>query len=171
MNNKVCGPAADFTLVKDDGTRVVISYDLQTEEGKELATWRELYFPKKQYGTKPSFEVVKAAIIADINENVKANIIGGFVWNEIPVWLSEENQMNFSQAVVPVTFKIGEQQDGTPIYHTFETAEDMKAFSDACTQWKQQCLTDGWQKKDAIDWTAYEQALNPTATKKSTKKK
>lgn len=76
------------------------------------------------------------------------------------MWLSEENQMNFSQAVVPATFKIGEQEDGTPIYHTFETAEDMKAFNDACIVWKQQCLAAGYQEKDGIDWSQYGQEEN-----------
>ena len=159
MNNKVCGPATDFTLVKEEGTRTVISYNLKEEEGKELAIWHELYFPKKQ--GKPSFEQAKDAIIADINERVKAKIIGGFVWGEKPVWLSEENQMNFSQAVTPVTLKIGEQEDGTPVYETFETKTALKNFNEACIQWKQQCLSEGWAEKDGIDWAPYAEALQP----------
>ena len=98
MNNKVCGPAADFSLVREDGTRTVVSYDLMTEAGKELAEWRELYFPKKN--GKPSFDAAKAAIIADINAQTDEKILSGFVWNEMPVWLSSENQFNFKAAYV-----------------------------------------------------------------------
>ena len=159
MNNKYCGNVSDYAPVSEDQSRVVIMYGLNVKEDGESAEWRQLDFYKKQ--GKPSFEQVKAAIIADINARVKEKIIGGFVWNDKPVWLSEENQLNFSQAVVPVTLKIGEEEDGTPIYHQFDTAEDLKAFSDACNAWKQQCLTAGYAEKDSIDWAPYE-ALFPT---------
>lgn len=69
--------------------------------------------------------------------------------------------MNFAQAVVPITLKIGEEADGTPIYETFETKTALKSFFEACIQWKQECLTAGWNEKDAMDWQDYENALNP----------
>ena len=158
MNNKYCGNVSDFAPVSEDQSRVVVMYGLNPTEG-EMAEWYQLDFYRKQ--GKPTFEQAKAAIIADINERVKAKIIGGFVWNDKPVWLSEENQMNFAQAVVPATFKIGEQADGTPIYQEFATKTELKNFVEACVAHKQQCLTDGWAEKDGIDWTPYEQALNP----------
>ena len=77
------------------------------------------------------------------------------------MWLSIENQLNFSQATAPVTLKIGEQEDGTPVYHTFETQQDIADFCTACTQWTQQQRESGWQEKDGIDWASYE-ALFPT---------
>ena len=152
------GTLADFSLIREDGSRIVIGYELK-EVGNDLYEWFEVYLYKKQT-SQVNFEMVKRAIIADINERVKANIIGGFVWNEKPVWLSEENQMNFAQGVIPVTFKIGEQADGTPIYQEFATKTELKNFVEACVAWKQQCLTDGWAEKDGIDWAPYE-ALFP----------
>ena len=156
-NNKYCGNVSDYAPVSEDQSRVVIMYGLK-EDG-DNAEWYQLDFYKKQ--GKPTFEAAKAAIIADINEKVKDKIIGGFVWNDKPVWLSEENQMNFAQGVVPVTFKIGEQADGTPIYQEFTTKADLKAFNEAWNAWKMQCLTDGWTEKDGIDWTPYAEALAP----------
>lgn len=155
--NKITGKKSDFMPVRDDGSRIAVCYGL-THLDEELYEWYELYFYKKQY-TQVSFADIKNAILADINAHVKEKIVSGFVWNDNPVWLSEENQLNFSQAVVPATFKIGESEEGTPIYHTFETQEEMKIFSDACSAWKQQCLSEGWQEKDSIDWEAYKQAL------------
>ena len=72
--------------------------------------------------------------------------------------------MNFAQAVVPATFKIGEEADGTPIYQEFATKTELKNFVEACVAWKQQCLSDGWAEKDAMDWTPYEEALQPVTT-------
>ena len=161
VNNKYCGTVADFQPVSEDQSRMVVMYGLTPTTG-DMAEWYQLSFYKKQ--GRPSFEQVKAAIIADINERVKANIIGGFVWNNKPVWLSEENQMNFAQAVVPATFKIGEDANGDPIYQEFNTKTELKAFVEACVQWKQQCLSDGWAEKDGMDWTPYAEALQPVTT-------
>lgn len=158
MTNKMCGVSADFALVKQDRGRTIVGYELQRPQGSELYNWFEVYFYRKQ-GDMPSLEQVKAAIEADINEQVKAKIIGGFVWNDHPVWLSEENQMNFAQAVCPVTLKVGEQEDGTPIYETFETQQEVQDFTAACVQWKQDCLAAGWRRKDAIDWQEYADAI------------
>lgn len=162
---KVNGLKTDFAPMRTDGTQIVICYGLKQVEG-ELYEWHEIYLPKTQNATL-SLDIVKTAILNDINSRVKTAIISGFVWNEKPVWLSEENQLNFSQAVVPATLKIGEQEDGTPIYETFETKTTLKAFNDACSLWRQQCLSEGYTEKDAIDWTPYE-ALFPQQTKTET---
>ena len=152
--SKVYGLIESYAPVRETYSQVVISYSMTPESDNVHATWHEVYFCKKQVA-KPTLQQIKDAVIADINTRVRENIISGFVWNDKPVWLSEENQMNFAQGVAPVTLKIGEEPDRTPIYHDFETSKQLKAFSDACTLWKQQCLHDGWAEKDSIDWSAY----------------
>ena len=180
-NNKVCGPATDFTLVKEEGTRTVISYDLKEEAGKELATWREIYFPKKQVA-KPTIEMVKNAIIDDIDAQTEEKILDGYEFTPdgadtpIIVWLSKESQTNFSEAhrlqIVPVKFKLNETADKQPIYHTFETFEELNRFYVGGVAYINQCLNEGWERKDSIDWDAYAAALDPQAApkKKTTKK-
>ena len=106
--NKVNGKKASFAPVREDGSRIAICYGLK-KLSKDLYEWFEVYLPKKQM-PQLTFDVVKQAILADINDKVKTAIISGFVWNDKPVWFSEENQLNFSQAVVPVTLKIGEEE-------------------------------------------------------------
>lgn len=191
MNNKYCGTAADYQPVSEDQSRVVIMYGLKEDGGK--AEWYEIPFYKKQ--GKPNFDAAKKAILADINARTDEKIISGFVWtpegsDPIPVWLSEENQRNFSeaqriaasmpQAILPVTFKLGEQPDETPIYHTFETAEELTGFYLQAVAYINATLAAGWQEKDSIDWTPYAEALQPVteevkaeseAPKKNTKKK
>ena len=147
------GPKECFVPVRQDASQVIVSYEM-TADGKKNAFWHEVTFFKKK--GIPTLEQLKQAVFEDINSRVKTAIISGFVWNEKPVWLSEENQLNFSQAVVPATLKIGEEQDGTPIYKTFSDAAELKAFNDACSLWRQQCLSEGYQKKDGMDWAPYE---------------
>ena len=178
MVNKYSGNVSDFQPVVEDQSRVVISYGLvEKEDGK--AEWYEVVFYKKQTA-KPTIEQVKKAVLDDINKQTDEKILNGFVWNDMPVYLSDENQRNFSEAqriamimpdaILPVTFKLGEQADETPIYYEFTTAEELTGFYLQAVAFINQTLADGWQRKDGIDWAPYEAALNPQP-KKSTRKK
>ena len=55
-------------------------------------------FVEKEYPYKPSMQEVKDFIYGVINMQTDEKILTGFVWNNKPVWLSEENQKNFSEA-------------------------------------------------------------------------
>lgn len=165
MDNKTCGKLHDFALVKEDASRVVVSYGL-TDTGKdELYTWYEIYFYKKQ--GRPTFAMAKDAILNDVNKRTDQKILSGFVWEEQPVWLSSENQFNFKAAydlavqskgkTLPVTFKIGEDENENPIYHTFETMNEFTNFYTSAIGYVNACLTDGWNEKDSIDFEEYKQ--------------
>lgn len=185
MVNKYSGNVSDFQPVVEDQSRVVISYGLK-ELGDGKAEWYEVVFYKKQTA-KPTIEQVKAAVLADIDKHTDEKILNGYPFTPdgaeepIIVWLSKENQTNFSEAqrlqIVPVKFKLNETADKQPIYHTFETVEELDRFYMGGVQYIQQCLQAGWAEKDSIDWAPYEAALNPqteqteTTTKKSSKKK
>lgn len=164
--NKYSGNVADFQPVAEDNSRVVISYGLCVVDDNDKAEWYEIPFYKKQ--GKPSFEQAKAAIIADINERITNKIVGGMTFEDKPVWLSIENQINFSQATAPTRLKIGEEADGTPVYHEFDTKASLKAFVDACLAWKNECLDAGRAEKEGIDWTPYEVALKPVTSETNT---
>ena len=168
-NNKYSGTVADFIPVQEDASRVVISYGLEVAEDGEKATWFEVVFYKKQ--GRPTFEQAKAAILADIDARTDEKILNSYSFTPdgaeepIIVWLSKESQTNFSEAqrlqIVPVKFKLNETEDKQPIYHTFETTTELDRFYMGGVAYIQQCLQEGWAEKDGIDWTPYEQALNP----------
>lgn len=184
-NNKYCGNVSDYQPVLEDASRVVISYGL-TELGDGKAEWYEVVFYKKQ--GKPSFEAAKKAILADIDAQTDEKILNGYEFTPdgadtpIIVWLSKESQTNFSEAhrlqIVPVKFKLNETDDKQPIYHTFETFEELDRFYKGGVLYINQCLNEGWVRKDSIDWTPYAEALQPVTektedggTKKTTRKK
>lgn len=135
----------------------IVRTDIKAEQSEDgdIVSFIEIKFPYK-----PTMAEIKEFVYAVINAQVRAEILSGFVWNGNPVWLSEENQMNWTQAVVPATFKIGEEADGTPIYHTFTSHEEMTAFNEEWKAYIQQRLADGWARKDGYDFTEYEQQLN-----------
>ena len=155
--NKVFGKKECYAPVREDASRVIVSYGFNEETDGANATWLEIYFYKKQ--GRPDFKRARQAILEDINDQTREKIISGFVWNDNPVWLSVENQLNFAQGVAPVTFKIGETAEGEPVYHEFATDKELAAFWKECAQWRQQCLDEGNRRKESFDFTPYEQEL------------
>lgn len=140
--------------------------DMDEETGEE----RGVTFVETEFPYKPSMEEVRDFCLGVINRQTDERIVSGFVWNGIGVWLSEENQRNFSEAqriaasmpeaILPVVFKLGEDEDGQPVYHEFTSSEELTAFYMAAVAYINRCLAEGWQAKDSFDFTAYEAALN-----------
>lgn len=115
-------------------------------------------------------EAAMRKLIADwYDPETDAKILNGMVWTslsgeEIPVYLSIENQFNFKSAydlavqkngaTLPVTFKMGER-NGVPVYHTFSTMEEADDFYTKAVAFINQTLAEGWAKKDNFDWSLY----------------
>ena len=162
--NKVCGNQNDYVPYREDRSRYVISHGLE-EAPNNLYTWYEIYIYKKQKSYL-TFQDVKNAILDDINAQTDYKILTGLVWNDKPVWLSTENQFNFSEgerktkdnpSILPVTYKIGQDENENPVYYTFTTVEEITDFYDTCFAYINQCLNEGWQRKDSIDWEPYKE--------------
>ena len=75
--NKVFGKQTDFAPIREDASRVIISYGYEIVD-EENATWIEIYLYKKQI-SQVSLTDVKEAIIADINARTDEKILTGFV--------------------------------------------------------------------------------------------
>lgn len=129
----------------------------------QLGTWTEALVP-----FKPSLEQLKKLVLDAINKDVDEKILSGFVWKDMPVWLSTENQFNYKAAYdlavmsqgqsLPVTFKFGTTE--SPVYYTFETLDDISDFYISAMAYINSTLAEGWKLKDGIDWSVYEEVLN-----------
>lgn len=106
-------------------------------------------------------ELIKA-FQEKINARVNEEILFGFVWNDMPVWLSVENQTNYKAAYdlafqaqvmsmpfTPVKFKFG--IDDAPIYHDFTSFNELADFYVKAVAYIQNCYEDGWREKDSLD--------------------
>ena len=128
----------------------------------QLGTWTEALVP-----FKPSLEQLKKLVLDAINKEVDEKILSGFVWKDMPVWLSTENQFNYKAAYdlavmsqgqsLPVTFKFGATE--SPVYYTFETLDDISDFYISAMAYINTTLAEGWKLKDGIDWSVYEEIL------------
>lgn len=130
------------------------------EEGEEQG----VTYYEHEFTHQPSMEEIKYVVLAGYNAAIDAEIISGFVWKGMEVWLSSENQFNYKAAYdlavqtncmnLPVTFKFGTTEN--PAYYTFETLDDLTDFYTQAMGYINQRLAEGWAKKDAIDWSVYQ---------------
>ena len=122
---------------------------------------------RKNYDHKPTKEELKTDLDGLVNSLTDEKILTAFVWNGNHVWLSTENQFNFKAAYdlavqsngagLPVTFKLGEDERGNPVYHTFEELSEFTDFYTRAIAYVSDCLKDGWKEKDSIDYEALSQ--------------
>lgn len=109
-----------------------------------------------------SREELIEALKTRINDRVNNEILSGFVWNDMPVWLSIENQNNYKAAYdlafqtqvmqmpfTPVKFKFG--IDEAPIYHDFTSFNELADFYVKAVGYVQSCYEAGWSEKDSLD--------------------
>lgn len=160
-----------YTPLTRKGRSVTIAFDYEPyfttdEEGSkvetDMGTWSVHTFL-----TTPSFGQIKSFILSEINKRTDEKILSGFMWNGMQVWLSTENQFNYKAAYdlavqtgganLPTVFKFGSNDE--PKYHKFDTVEELTDFYVKAMTYINEQLAIGWVKKDAIDWSVYEEAL------------
>lgn len=143
-----------------------VRWDIQphfNDEGEEQG----VSFMEAETLYKPNIEQVKNIILDGYNKIVDEKILTGFIWKDMPIWLSSENQFNYKAAydlavmsqgkTLPTVFKFGTTEN--PVYYTFETLDDISDFYVSAMAYINTCLAEGWKTKDNIDWSAYEEAL------------
>lgn len=172
--NKIFGKIEGFSIYREEGSRYVLSYGMELASDGVNATWYEVYLNKNK-NSKPNFDKIKEVITNDINARTDEKILNGFVWNDINVWLSAENQRNFSEAqrmtekygdkALPLRFKLGEDEEGNPVYYTFDTVDELDSFYIQAFSYVNKCLNEGWVIKDNFDWKPYEELFSNVSEK------
>lgn len=136
-----------------------IRWDIQPVEDSNTG----VNYEEAEFTHKPSLDEIKKTIIEWYNAQIDRSILKDFIWKDMPVWLSMENQFNYkaafdlaaqtSGASLPVTFKFG--TDNEPVYYEFTTLEDITDFYTKAVAFKDRILSEGWTLKDAIDFSQY----------------
>lgn len=176
--NKVQGKKSEFAPVREDASRVIVSYGFKAID-EENATWNEIYFYKKQISQLP-FAAIKSAIIADIDADTDAKILNGYEWTilhgddegkTVKVWLSKENQNNFKAkhdaakeypdlVTFPMKYKVSEDEEGKALYEIFQSFEELVQFYLGGLAYIESCYQDGWAYKDSVDFSIYQNPEN-----------
>ena len=152
-------PDAVVVTICPGVVHTTVNYDAEEQAD---GTWSAESVTVETAG-KATAEDIIAAIASDIDTRTDAKILTGFVWEGKSVWLSAENQRNFSEAQrvammtegasLPVTFKIGEDAQHAPVYHAFTTVEELTGFFLQGVAFINTTLNEGWREKDAMrEW-------------------
>ena len=120
-------------------------------------------YEEYEFNHKPSLDEIKDVILDYYNSKIDETIISGFIWNEMQIWLTTENQFNYKATFdlamqtngsnLPIVFKFGTTSE--PIYYSFTTIEELNDFYTKAIAYINATLKIGWNEKDAIDWTLY----------------
>ena len=118
---------------------------------------------EEDFDHKPTDAEIKDVIVKWYNSEIDNEIISGFTWNDLPIWLSMENQFNYKTAfdaavmsngaTLPVTFKFGSD---VPTYYEFTTIEELSDFYYKAIAYVQYVLQKGWDKKDSFNIKNYQ---------------
>lgn len=145
-----------------------VRWDIQPETGEDADKQAVSYYETEIIlRHKPNINDIKQAVLEGVNRMIDEKIISEFVWNDMPVWLSSENQFNYKAAydlafqtngaTLPTVFKFGTTEN--PVYYKFDNLEELTDFYTKALTYINEQLAMGWYKKDNIDWSAYEEAL------------
>ena len=148
-------------------------------EDPVFASWMQ-----ETFSEKPDLLQIKKIILDNINSEIDKRILNGFSWNDgngmvINVYLSSENQFNYKAAYdlayqtngnsLPFVLKFGEIDN--PQYYMFNDLDKFTDFYTSCINFINSTLQEGWNQKDSIDWSKYEDAVEIKQTNKTRKKK
>lgn len=163
MKRIYCSPDAPKIECIDGMTKHIVRWDFQEEQqGDELVCT----CMAEEYGTKPTIHDIKETIFAWVNQKATNSIVQDFIYNDVQIWLSNENQANYAavfavlmqnESILPITVRGGSNE--APHTLTFETAASFRTFWMAARQHIDQTVHAAWQEKDNFDFTDYEQAL------------
>lgn len=160
---KSVGLESSYSPIKKRNGTIVVSYgkELLSDEGQsnDESDEKVVCFYQTAYLGKPSVSTIIKDICDDIDTRAKDEIQNGFVYEDIPVYLSVENQLNFSSAYsiasigdtfAPITLRLS-----TDNYKTFNSLDELRMFIVEYTEYIQSILKKYWSIKDKLNTNDY----------------
>lgn len=117
---------------------------------------------------EPTESEVRDVIEEHINSDVQERIVTGYRWNGKQVWLSNENQQNYTSdylaGELPIKVRVYEPdvepEDDTSgtvaMVAVIETPEELTQFYHGMVSHVRMCVEDGWKEKDAFSYDLLE---------------
>lgn len=147
-----------------------VRWDIQPNTGiDEFGNERTgVNYEEAEFPHRPTLSEIKTVVLAWYNAKIDDKIRSGFVWKEMAVWLSTENQFNYKAAYdlavqtagasLPVMFKFG--TENVPVYKEFVALEELSDFYTQAMVYVNSVLAGGWLEKDGLDWSVYESQIS-----------
>ena len=151
------GKLNQYKPLKYTNNSYIVSWGL-SNHGADLYSWN---YEKLQY--KPSINDIKRIINNYYNNIIKNNIENNFIWNNMNIKLTLENQIDYkllfdttmlldgTNLPEKVKFKNGNEN----IYYSFEDIDDMKNFIIAMNEHIRMNLNIGYDLKESVNYNDY----------------
>lgn len=158
---KVCW---DFNELMND--EKVFKNSAFVKTGRKISTGTGTYCFTTFDRANINIQNIKSVILDYFSEKAKKEILGGFVWKGYNVWLSAENQKNYSDwyictkdsnRVLPLTAKFS--KNGKTIYYEFNSHEEIADLYENMIKHINKVVNENRKQKDNIDWNEYETFL------------
>ncbi len=115
-------------------------------------------YAMSKFSHRPSVDDVRVEVASYFNDIVKERILSGWTYENVGIWLSNENQMNYATAAAvgaeSLVIKGGSEE--APQYLTLSSAEDIRTFVTAMRDYIANTVAWGWEQKDNFDYSPYE---------------
>ena len=120
------------------------------------------YNYRHRFDHEPTVDELRSVIEAHVNALTQDRIVGGYEWKGKQVWLSGENQHNYTSdylaGELPVKVRVYDRDaDAQGTVTMIETPEELADFYHGMVAHVRQCIEDGWSVKDSVD---YDNLLN-----------
>lgn len=120
------------------------------------------YNYRHRFDHEPTVDELRSVIEAHVNTLTQERIVGGYMWKGKQVWLSGENQQNYTSdylaGELPVKVRVYDRDaDAQGTVTMIETPEELADFYHGMVAHVRQCIEDGWSVKDSVD---YDNLLN-----------
>lgn len=118
---------------------------------------------RTRYNHRPTLDEIKKTIFEQISANTAKQIVEGYEWRGKQVWLSMENQSNYTRDYIMAkngdlsempTIKLG--SDDEAVLYTFANTEELCDFATGIRSHIQSCLNASWDERENINWSAYD---------------
>ena len=120
------------------------------------------YNYRHRFDHKPTVDELRSVIEAHVNTMTQERIVGGYRWKGKQVWLSGENQQNYTSdylaGELPVKVRMYDpDSDASGTVAFIKTPEELADFYNGMVAHVRMCIEDGWSVKDSVD---YDNLLN-----------
>lgn len=135
----------------------IIRWNIEIDQKDNKATYME-----HTLKGVPTIEEIKSLIIDWYNKQIEKTIIEGFKWNDMDIWLSKENQINYkfiydlinkNSSALPILLKFS--KNNNDVYYQFTDVQEYNSFYNSMIQYIYTTIKEGWDKKRSIDWDKY----------------
>ena len=120
------------------------------------------YNYRHRFDHKPTVDELRSVIEAHVNTLTQERILTGYKWNGKTVWLSNENQQNYTNDFLtknlPAKVRVYDNEtDTVGEVVSIESEEELDVFYQGMVRHVRECVENGWSVKDSVD---YDNLLN-----------